>query len=166
MRRRVGRPTLEGEKKEKRSCMEQSIFPYIWRHSRREQLTVLIIVLLSLPFYFMSLSLPKTIVNEAIEGKSFQHAEDTAPALKISVPFPEAWSNGTGTLVLFDGFELQQVDYLFAMSFLFLGLVCINGLFKFQVNTMKGRMASACCGVCVMNWSIVCCASTRPSFGG
>ncbi len=120
--------------------MEPSIFPYIWRHSRREQLTVLIIVLMSLPFYFMSLSLPKTIVNEAIEGKSFQHTEDTAAALKISVPFPEAWSGGAGYLVLFDGFELQRVEFLFALSFLFLALVCVNGLFKFQVNTMKGRM--------------------------
>ncbi len=98
------------------------------------------IVLLSLPFYFMSLSLPKTIVNEAIEGKSFEQAGNTAPALKIEIPVPESWSNGTSSLILFDGFQLQQVDFLFAMSFLFLGLVCINGLFKFQVNTMKGRM--------------------------
>ena len=120
--------------------MDQSIFPYIWRHSRREQLTVLMIVLFSLPFYFMSLSLPKTIVNQAIEGKSFEQADDTAPALKVELPFPDAWSNGTGSLVIFEGFQLQQVDYLFAMSFVFLALVCINGLFKFQVNTMKGRM--------------------------
>ncbi len=120
--------------------MEQGIFPYIWRHSRREQLTVLMIVLASLPFYFMSLSLPKTIVNEAIEGKSFEYADDTAPALKITLPAPDAWSDGSGQWVLFDGFELERTGFLFAMSFVFLGLVCINGLFKFQINTMKGRM--------------------------
>lgn len=120
--------------------MDQGIFSYIWRHSRREQIIVLMIVLFSLPFYFMSLSLPKTIVNEAIEGKSFEQVTDTAPILKIALPAPANWTQGTGSIVLFDGFEVERVGFLFGLSFLFLALVCVNGLFKFQVNTLKGQM--------------------------
>ena len=64
--------------------MEKSLFRYIWRHSKRDQLIVFAVVLASLPFYFASLDLPRRIVNEAIQGKSFaQRQRDRAvsPAL-------------------------------------------------------------------------------------
>src|SRR4051812_11712118 len=48
------------------AAMEKSLFRYIWRHSRRDQLIISMVVLASLPFYFASLDLPKRIVNEAI----------------------------------------------------------------------------------------------------
>ncbi len=35
---------------------------------------------------------------------------------------------------------LDRVSALLALAFTFLALVCVNGLFKFQINTMKGRM--------------------------
>ena len=57
--------------------MDKSLFRYIWRHSRREQLVILAVVLASLPFYFLSLDLPRKIVNEAIQGKAFESGSQT-----------------------------------------------------------------------------------------
>ena len=37
-----------------REPMEPNLFKYIWRHSKREQIFILLLVLLSLPFYFLS----------------------------------------------------------------------------------------------------------------
>lgn len=45
-----------------------------------------------------------------------------------------------GGFHLFDGITFDQMSALFALSFTFLGLVCINGLFKYRINVMKGRM--------------------------
>ena len=49
--------------------MDKSLFRYIWQHSKRDQLIICAVVLASLPFYFMSLDLPRRIVNEAIQGR-------------------------------------------------------------------------------------------------
>jgi len=51
--------------------MDKGVFQFIWRYSKRDQIRIIAIVLLSLPFYFLSLDLPKTIVNEAIQGNGF-----------------------------------------------------------------------------------------------
>ena len=67
--------------------MEKSLFRYIWRHSKRDQLIVFAVVLASLPFYFASLDLPRRIVNEAIQGKSFAQGNETAPFLQLSLGF-------------------------------------------------------------------------------
>jgi putative ABC transport system ATP-binding protein len=48
--------------------MDKSLFRYIWRHSKRDQLIICGVVLASLPFYFASLDLPRRIVNEAIQA--------------------------------------------------------------------------------------------------
>ena len=118
--------------------MEPLLFTYIWHNSRREQLVVLSVVLLSLPFYFVSLSLPKSIVNEAIEGHAFENGVEAAPMFRLTLPFSS--TDASGPVVVFDGFLLSRMDYLFALSGAFLLLVCLNGLFKFQINTLKGRM--------------------------
>src|SRR3546814_8246045 len=41
---------------------------------------------------------------------------------------------------LFDGIDLTQPDMLLALSFSFLGLVLVNGIFKLVINTRKGRL--------------------------
>ncbi len=116
--------------------MERNLFKYIWRHSKREQIVVLVIVLASLPFYFVSLSLPAAIVNGPIEGTWFQEGV-SRPFLEIYLPFSEWFGE---RIRLFEGFQLTRVEMLLALSFSYLGLVFINGQFKFQVNTLKGRM--------------------------
>jgi hypothetical protein len=52
--------------------MDKNLFRYIWRITRRHQLWILLIVLLSMPTYFMSFDLPKQIVNGPIQGQGFE----------------------------------------------------------------------------------------------
>ncbi len=118
--------------------LERNLFKYIWRHSKAEQISILFLVLLSMPFYFVSLNLPKSIVNEGIQGEGFATTEATQPFLPIEVPFAEQLIGRE--VVLFDGFQLDQPGMLLALSFSFLGFVLINGLFKFIINARKGRM--------------------------
>jgi ABC-type multidrug transport system fused ATPase/permease subunit len=42
--------------------------------------------------------------------------------------------------MLFEGFELERMPTLFALAGLFLTLIIVNGLFKFYINTYKGRL--------------------------
>ena len=51
--------------------MEPNLLKYIWRNSKAEQVRILILVLVSLPFYYLSLNLPKDIVNRGIQGRGF-----------------------------------------------------------------------------------------------
>src|SRR5262245_17149235 len=122
--------------------MESNLFKYIWRHSWREQLVILAVVLVSQVFYFLSLDLPKTIVNEPIQGKGFEMPDATARYFVISFDLPAfvAPDVADRTVHVFNGFEFERTDYLVALSLTFLTLVLINGYFKLQINTMKGRM--------------------------
>ncbi|WP_339777677.1 ABC transporter transmembrane domain-containing protein [uncultured Thalassospira sp.] len=95
--------------------MPNSVFAYIWRHSRFQQIVLLIVTVLSFPFLYYSLDLPKMIVNQAIGG--------------AGEPFG-----------IF-GIDLNQVEYLFALSGIFLALVFVNGGFKYFINVYTGVMA-------------------------
>src|SRR4051812_41248192 len=68
--------------------------------------------------YYLSLDLPKTIINKAIQGDAFKKDATTH------------WL----------GMDLERLPYLLALSVLFLGLIVLNGWLKFQINTMKGWM--------------------------
>jgi len=116
--------------------MQKSLFRYIWTHSKRDQLLVCAVVLVSQPFYFMSLDLPRQIVNQAIQGEAFKDGNTTAPFLKLGFDMPE-WLGG-GSWQLFHGFEVGRLGLLFGLSGLFLLFVIINGLFKYWVNVAKG----------------------------
>ena len=118
--------------------MNPSLFRYVWFHTRREQIWIICVILLSIPFGFMALDLPKQIVNGPIQGKGFATPEATARFMELHFDAP-AWLGGAAWK-LFDGIELTRMPYLVALSFVFLGLVCINGLFKFYINTFKGRL--------------------------
>jgi len=122
--------------------MEFNLFKYILRHSWREQLLIVAVVLLSQVPYFLSLDLPKTIVNSPIQGKGFASADATARYLAVDIPLPGflGFLGHKGVLHVFDGFEMTRIPYLVALSLTFLVLVLINGWFKLRINTMKGRM--------------------------
>jgi putative ABC transport system ATP-binding protein len=119
--------------------MEQNLFKYIWRHTKRDQMWILFVVLMSMPTYFLFFDLPKQIVNGPIQGAGFETPDATARFMEISFAVPQ-WIAQSGQLDLFAGFELGRVGYLTALSLVFLALVCINGLFKFYINTYKGRL--------------------------
>jgi len=118
--------------------MEPNLLKYVWRHSRKEQIWMLIIILLSMPTYFLSLELPKRIVNGPIQGLGFESPDDVGHFLQTYLPVPD-WILGE-PILLFSGFELERIPFLLALSLTFLGLVAANGLFKLYINTFKGRM--------------------------
>lgn len=123
-------------------AMDPSIFKYIWRYSRQSQLVVLALVLGSLPFYFLMLDLPRAIVNGPIQGKGFETSDATATFLSFSFAMPGFLQSlfGTAKSTIFEGFELAREPYLLALSCSLLLLVAVNGIFKLQINTLKGRM--------------------------
>jgi len=94
--------------------MEPTLFKYILRYSKRQQVTLLLVTFVSFPFLYFSLDLPKIIINDAIAGAEFPKS-------------------------IF-GYELEQIEYLLVLCFAFLGLVLINGGFKFWINVFRGRM--------------------------
>src|SRR4029453_15442155 len=96
------------------TAMDKSLFRYIWRHSRRDQLIICAGVLASLPFYFASLDLPRRIVNEAIQGRAFERGQSTAAFLAISFDWPQ-WLGG-GQVRLFEGFPLDRLGLLLGLS--------------------------------------------------
>src|SRR3954447_15945079 len=98
--------------------MERNLFGFIIKYSKRDQLLIVPLVVASMVVYYLSLDLPKTIINQAIQGSAFKQS-DTIHWL---------------------GLDLQRVPFLLALSVLFLGLIVLNGWLKFQINTMKGWM--------------------------
>ncbi|WP_162917196.1 ABC transporter ATP-binding protein/permease [Dongia deserti] len=118
--------------------MEHNLFRYIWRNSWRDQSVILAIVAVSYIFYFISLDLPKQIVNKAIQGEAFAAGNTTAKFLDLSIGPIE--SIGLPELTLLPGFDLDRISYLVALCFSFLFFVILNGWVKQIVNTEKGRL--------------------------
>ena len=94
--------------------LEPSVYRFILRHSFKQQIMLLVVTLVSFPFLYYSLDLPKTIVNRAIGGKHFPQA--------------------------FLGFEFDQIPYLMTLCGVFLVLIFVNGGFKYYINTLKGQL--------------------------
>ena len=122
--------------------MERRLFSFIMRHSKRDQLLTAPLVLATMVVYFLSLDLPKTIVNGPIQGDGFDSADATARFLAVRIELPDflRFLDRDGVLDVFAGFEIERIPYLIALSLTFLLLVLINGGFKLQINTMKGRL--------------------------
>ncbi|HEX9325385.1 MAG TPA: ABC transporter ATP-binding protein, partial [Reyranella sp.] len=117
--------------------MQRNLFTYIWRHSRPEQIVILGLVVLAQVFYFMSLTVPKSVINNGIQGNAFKDSK-TIPFLVFELDLSAILP---GKIIrIFDGFQVDQLGYLVTMSFVFLGAVVVNGLFKKTINTQKGRM--------------------------
>lgn len=115
--------------------LDENLSRYIWTHTRRQQFWILSVVALSMIPYFMSFNLPKLIVNGPIQGEGFEDANATQPFMQLVFDLP--W---LGQTTLFEGIQLSRIDTLFALSAVFLLLVIINGLFKFYINTYKGKL--------------------------
>lgn len=82
--------------------MEKTIYGYILRYSKRQQIVLTLMAMASFPFLYAFYELPKRIVNQAIEGKN--------------ITYP--------TKIL--DFELDQIPYLLTLCGLFLALVLVN----------------------------------------
>ncbi len=99
--------------------MQKSIYSFVWKFSRRQQLYVLFVTIISFPVLYGTLELPKIIINDAISPTT-----DDPDAFPI-------------TLL---GLELGQIGFLLTLCGAFLALVMINGAFKYHINVYRGRL--------------------------
>ncbi|PZQ96605.1 MAG: hypothetical protein DI533_13445 [Cereibacter sphaeroides] len=113
--------------------MEPSFSKYIWTHTRRHQIWILVIVAISMIPYYLAFDLPKQIVNGPIMGGGFD--DGTEPFMPASLDIPYY-----GTVNLVGGYQLGRMESLIGLSIAFLSLVIINGLFKYYINTFKGLL--------------------------
>ena len=125
--------------------MEASLFRYIWNETRREQIWILFIILVSMPFSFLMLDLPKYIVNGPIQAKGFEHPGATQHYFQIRIPVPGAVKTD-GFIEILHGFDFDRIWSLVMLSAAFLVLVIINGLFKYYINFYKGRLGERMLG--------------------
>lgn len=95
--------------------MEPTLFSFIWKYSKRQQLGLLLITLLTFPLLYATLELPKRIINDAI--------------------------GSTTNAVMVFGYELSQIQFLLILCFGFLISVLLNGVLKMKLNTLKGVLA-------------------------
>ncbi len=95
--------------------MDDNLFRFIWKHSKTNQLVLLAVTLLTFPVLYLTLELPKRIINDAI--------------------------GGTGEDVSVLGFMLTQTQFLMLLCIAFLLSVLAGGLLKMRLNTMKGVLA-------------------------
>ena len=95
--------------------MDRSLSAFIWKYSKHEQLLLLAVTLLTFPFLYATLELPKRIINDAIGSVD---------------PMVKAF-----------GYEFSQIQFLSALCFGYLAAVLAHGLLKMRLNTMKGVVA-------------------------
>jgi putative ABC transport system ATP-binding protein len=116
--------------------LDESIFGYVWRHTKRQQFWLFFVLVLSLPFYYLTLDLPKRIINGPIQGE--WSAGETQPLFRWMPTLPDFL--GGGTFALFDRIELDRMEMLVWLSLIFLLFVVVNGLFKFYLSNYKGQL--------------------------
>lgn len=92
--------------------MEDNLIKYIWKYSKRQQVILVLLTLLSFPILYMTLELPKWIINDALGDPT-----------------------GRKTLL---GFTFEAIPYLAVLCFALLSLIVINGILKMRINTFKG----------------------------
>lgn len=95
--------------------IERSLFRFIWKHSKRDQLILLAVTMTLFPLLYLTLELPKRIINDAIGSQ-------------------------TATIEKY-GFTFDQVTYLGILCLAFLLAVLAHGLMKMRINTMKGILS-------------------------
>jgi putative ABC transport system ATP-binding protein len=95
--------------------VESGIYQFILRHSRRDQVALVLLSLVGLPILYYTFELPKLIINDAIAN---------------SETFPR----------LIFGVEMGQISYLALLSFTFLALVILSGAVKYITSTYRYRV--------------------------
>lgn len=106
--------------------MEKNLFKFIFKYTRAQQIYIICVTALALPFYYSSLDIPKKIVNAALKIDDPMTTGDE---------FPRYFS-----VLGFDIIALDQLPLLFSLCALFLALELVNGGFKMYINIYKGRL--------------------------
>lgn len=102
--------------------LERSMYSFVLRYSGRQQLYILMFVVMSWPIGFMLLDLPKQIINRALGAAKETYSLAVLGLTEIP-------------------FAVSQSTFLVILCVLFLGLVVLNNGLKFHINTTKGRVA-------------------------
>lgn len=95
--------------------IERTLFRFIWKHSKRDQLILLAVTSMLFPLLYLTLELPKRIINDAIGASS-------------------------SSIDLF-GYTVDQITFLAILCIAFLLSVLGHGLLKMRINTMKGVLS-------------------------
>ncbi len=90
--------------------MEPSLFKYIWTHSKKDQILLILLSLASLPLVYVTLELPKRIIN-LLEG--------------MELP---------GEIL---GFEFDRLEFLMVLSFTFLLVVLVSDTSSTNVSCVS-----------------------------
>ncbi|MCP4876434.1 MAG: ABC transporter ATP-binding protein [Gammaproteobacteria bacterium] len=93
--------------------MEPSFYKYILHHSKKDQIGLVLLSLVSLPLIYVTLELPKRIIN-LLEG----------------LDIPES----------FFGHEFDRLTYLMILSVAFLLVVLTSGGLKYLLNIYRGSL--------------------------
>ena len=101
--------------------MERSLFRFIWQNSRKQQIILLSLTVISYPLSFLLYDIPKAIINRAIGGEG--------PPFSVSF------------FGLNFNFDMAQVPFLLLLCFAFLTVVLLNNGLKFVLNVYKGTLA-------------------------
>ncbi|MCR9214201.1 MAG: ABC transporter ATP-binding protein/permease [Proteobacteria bacterium] len=94
--------------------MEHSIYKYILRYSKKQQIILTLMAITSFPFLYVYLQIPALIIDQAIQGND--------------ISFP----------VEYMGIEFDQLEFLYLTVGLFLLLVVANQSFKYMINVYQG----------------------------
>ncbi|MEJ2120623.1 MAG: ABC transporter ATP-binding protein [Alphaproteobacteria bacterium] len=97
--------------------MEPTIFKFIWRYSKRQQLMMLGLTVASWPILYYTLELPKVIINQVIGPGS-----------------------GGAQAVPIYGMQFETITALIGLCVIFLVLVLISGGIKYFINVFRGRL--------------------------
>ncbi len=98
--------------------MDKTIFKFIWRYSKRQQILMLVLTAISWPILYYTLLLPKDIINKAIGPGATQGAK----------------------IIKIYGFEVETITGLLILCGLFLLMVLISGALKYFINVFRGRL--------------------------
>ena len=96
--------------------IQPTLHSFIIKHSLLQQAFILTLVVVSLPFYYYSLDLPKAIINTITKWQ------------------PHPFSVG------FTQFHLDHLTYLWTLCGLYFLMVLVNGGFKYWINRYKGQL--------------------------
>ncbi len=97
-----------------KSRSDAGAFTYIVSHSKRDQVFLALLGFVSLPILYVTLELPKLIINRAIGSDNF----------------PVSWQ----------GYAFDQAEYLWLLSGMFLVAMIAHGSLKYFVNVYKGKL--------------------------
>ncbi|MCB4458317.1 ABC transporter ATP-binding protein [Leisingera sp. McT4-56] len=117
LRRRFQAPAADPAAQEQAAGIWASLPRYILRATGRQQAALVVLSLTAMPILYLTLELPKQIVNRVFESQ-----------------------DGAGPVL---GFDLPQVSLLFLLCGAYLAAISLNGLNKYWLNIRKGRVAES-----------------------